>query len=263
MKEAVVFTNEREFRGWFEKNLSRFGIKKIFLSQEVCPDYVVVMEDGRCAKVEVELFAVNFRYHHHDPAKADFIVACYSKEEEVEGVSVKAVHYLWSLDPEPSETLLPSDPLNEDEAILLSNIHQSGGLSLSALSEGKLGGDQEIWIRVPPEKIASIPWGRIEDSLINVLTQSSKEWVKKYYHLLIGVGISEKGCQLLDSLMRRQLIAHRPINFLASVYDGVIINHPAWLPVEVYATPQALEHHKDDILKYLLGKQRSVKREAG
>jgi len=132
---------------------------------------------------------------------------------------------------------------------------------LSALSQGELGGDQQIWIRVPPDKIAAIPRGRIDDSVLNILTQSAKEWVKKYHHLLIGAGISEEGCRLLESLVRRQLIAHRPINFMASVYDGVIVKHPAWLPVEVYATPQAWEHHKDDILKYLFGKQRSANRE--
>jgi hypothetical protein len=261
MKEAVVFTNEREFRRWFDKNLSRFGIKEIFLSQEVCPDYVVIMEDGRPAKVEAELFAVNFRYHGHDPAKADFIVACYSKTDEVEGVPVKAVHRLWCFDPEPLDLLSPSDPLSEDEATLLSAIHQSGGISLSALSQGELGGDQQIWIRLPPEKIAAIPRTRIEESVLNILTQSAKEWVRKYHHLLIGAGISEEGCRLLESLVRRQLIAHRPINFMASVYDGIVVKHPAWFPVEVFATPQAWEHHKDDILKYLLGKQQRVKRE--
>jgi hypothetical protein len=261
MKEAVVFTNETEFRRWFEKNLSPFGIKEIFLTQEVCPDYVVVMEDGRHVKVEVELFAANFKYHGHDPAKADYIVACYSKTDEVEGVPVKAVHRLWCFDLEPLDILSPCDPLSEDEATLLSAIHQSGGISLSALSQGELGGDQQIWIRVPPDKIAAIPRRRIDDSVLNILTQSSKEWVRKYHHLLIGVGISEEGCRLLESLVRRQLIAHRPINFMASVYDGVIVEHPAWLPVEVYATPQAWEHHKEDILKYLFGKKRSAKRE--
>jgi hypothetical protein len=261
MKEAVVFTNETDFRSWFEKNLSQFGIREIFLSQEVCPDYVVVMDDGHHAKVEAELFAVNFRYHDHDPAKADFIVACYSKTDEVEGVPVRAVHRLWCLDPEPFDLLSPSDPLSEDEAALLSAIHQSGGISLSTLSEGKLGGDQEIWIRVPPEKIAAIPRGRIEDSVLSILTQSAKEWVRKYHHLLIGVGISENGCRLIESLARRQLIAHRPINFMASVYDGFIVNHPAWLPLEVYATTLAWEHHKDEILKYLFGKPRRDKGE--
>lgn len=261
MKEAVVFTTEAEFRRWFERNLSRFGIKEIFLSQEVCPDYVVVMEDGRHAKIEVELFAVNFKYHGHAPTKADYIVACYSKTDEVEGVPVRAVHRLWCFDVEPLELLPPADPLSEDEAALLSAIHQSGGISLSALSQGKLGGDQQIWVRMSPDKIAAIPRGRIEDSVLSILTQSAKEWGRKYHHLLVGAGISEEGCGLLESLMRRQLIGHRPINFMASVYDGVIVQHPAWLPVEVHATPEAWQYHRDDILKYLFGKQRNAKRE--
>lgn len=259
MEEAVVFTNEKEFRGWFEKNLSRFGIKEIFLSQEVCPDYVVIMEDGRPAKFEAELFDVNFKYHRHDPAKADFIVACYSKTDEVEGVPVKAVHRLWCFDPDPLDLIPPSDNLSEDEATLLSAIHQSGGISLSVLSQGDLGGDQQIWIRLPSENIAAIPRRRIDDSVLNILTQPAKEWLRKYHHLLIGSGLSEDCCRLLESLVRRQLIHHRPINSMAAVYDGAVVKHPAWFPVEVYATPLAWEHHKDDILKYLFGKQRISK----
>jgi hypothetical protein len=259
VKEATVFTNEAEFRSWFEKNLSRFGVKEIFLSQETCPDYVVVMEDGRYAKVEAELFAVNFRYHGHDPSKVDYIVACYSKTDEVEGVPVKAVHRLWCFDPDPLELLPPESPLTEDEASLLSAIHQSGGISLSALAEGSLRGDQQIWIRVPPEKIAAIPRGRIEDSVLNILTQPAKEWLRKYHHLLIGAGISEDGCRLLESLTRHQLIGHRPINFMAAVYDGVIVKHPAWFPVEVYDRPEARQYHWDDILKYLFGKETRTK----
>lgn len=255
MKDAAVFTSEKEFRGWFEKNLSRFGIKEIYLSQEVCPDYVVVLNDGRYAKVEAELFAVNFKYHGHDPAKVDYIVACYSKSDDVEGVPVKAVHRLWCFDPDPLELLPPDDPLSADEASLLSSIHQSGGISLSALSEGSLGGNQEIWIRVSPEKIATIPRGKIGDSVLNILTQSAKEWVRKYHHLLLGAGISEDGCRLLESLTRRQLIGHRPIDFMAAVYDGVILKHPAWFPVELYARSEAWQYHKDDILKYLFGKE--------
>jgi hypothetical protein len=164
LQEAAVFTNEADFRRWFEAHLTHFGIREIILSQEVCPVYVVVMEDGRPAKVEAELFAVSFRYHRHDPAKVDFIAACYSRSETVEGVPVKAVHRLWGFDAEPPEPILPDAPLSDGEASLLSAIHGSGGISLSALSEGNLG-DQEIRLRLAPEKIASIPRGRIPDTL--------------------------------------------------------------------------------------------------
>ena len=257
MKEAAVFTNEADFRRWFEQNLSQFGIKEIILSQEVCPDYVVIMQDGRPAKVEAELFAVNFKYHRHDPAKVDYIVACYSKTDKVEGVPVLAVHRLWCFDPEPLDCLPPEDPLDEDEAILFSAIHQTGGLSVSALSQGNLAGDQEIWVRVPPDKIAAIPRGRILDNIFNILTQPAKEWLRKYHHLMVGAGISKDGCRLLESLMRRQLIAYRPIEIIASMYDGVVVKHPAWFPVEVYATPDAWKYHKEDIVKYLFGKKQN------
>jgi hypothetical protein len=46
MREATVFTSEHEFRGWFEKNLSLFGIREIYLSQGTFPDYIVIM-DGK------------------------------------------------------------------------------------------------------------------------------------------------------------------------------------------------------------------------
>ena len=130
---------------------------------------------------------------------------------------------------------------------------------MSALSQGDLGGNQQIWIRLPPENIAAIPKRRIDDSVLNILTQPAKEWLRKYHHLLIGEGLSEDCCRLLESLVRRRLICHRPINFMAAVHDGVVVKHPAWFPVEVYATPLAWEHHKDDILKYLFGKQRISK----
>jgi len=256
VKEAVVFTSESDFRVWFEKNLDQFGIKEIILSQEVCPDYVVIMQDGKPAKIEAELFAVNFRYHRHDPAKADYIVACYSKTDEVQGVPVMAVHRLWYFDEEPTDLLPPGAPLDENEASFLSAIHQTGGLSISALSGGDLAGDQEMWIRVPPEKIAEIPRVRIIDNIFNILTQETKEWLRKYHHLLIGAGISEEGCRLLASLKRRQLIAYRPIEIIASMHDGVVVKHPAWFPMEVYATPEAWEYHKEDILKYLFGRKK-------
>ena len=130
---------------------------------------------------------------------------------------------------------------------------------MSALSDGELGGDQQIWIRLPPENIAAIPRGRIEDSVFHSSPSPPKNGLENTTIFWIGAGISEDGCRLLESLVRRQLIHHRPINFLAAAYDGVMGDHPAWFPVEVYATPLAWEHHKDDIIKYLFGKQRSAK----
>lgn len=46
MEQAVHFDTEADFREWFEQHLPEFGIRKIFIYQEVCPDYVVTMETG-------------------------------------------------------------------------------------------------------------------------------------------------------------------------------------------------------------------------
>lgn len=254
MKEAIVFTNESDFRSWFEENLDQFDIKEIVLSQEVCPDYVVLMKDGKCAKIEAELFAVNFRYHKHDPAKVDYIVSCYSKTDKIEGVPVKTANDLSCFDIESFNSIPPQDSLNEDEALMLSIIHQSGGTSILSLSEGVFKGEKQIWMRISPEKISSIPRKQIVESVFNVLTEESKKWVRKYHHLLIGSNISENGCKCIESLYKRNLISFRPISIIASMYDGVVMNHPGWLPVEVYATHEAWKYHKPEIVKYLFGK---------
>jgi hypothetical protein len=112
MREAAVFKTEAEFREWFERRLDRFGVTRIILSQEVCPDYVFEMSDGRVIRAEAELFAINFRYHGHDPRKADLIIACYSKTPEVDGVPVLAANELWSEETEPFEPLPPEGPLS-------------------------------------------------------------------------------------------------------------------------------------------------------
>ena len=104
-------------------------------------------------------------------------------------------------------------------------------------------------------KLQLYPEKKIKDSLFKILTEEAKKWVRKYHHLLIGAGISKRGCRLLESLVRHQLISHRPISQLAAIYDGVFVDHPAWFPVEVFATPLAWKYHRNDILKHLLGKQ--------
>jgi hypothetical protein len=254
VKEAAVFTCEKDFRKWFEQNLDRFGIKEIILSQEVCPDYVVIMQDGRCAKIEAELFAVNFKYHGHDPKNVDYIVACYSKTEQIEGVPVLSVHKFWCYDLEPSEPLPPEAPLSKDEARLLSAIDQSGGISICALSAGELAGDSQLYMRVSPEWTKSLPRKRIEEGLGNVLSESAKKWVRKYHHFLVGAGISEKACVLIESLVRRGLVQCRPISFISSAFDGAIVDHPAWLPIELRTTLKAWEYHEEDIMRYLCGR---------
>ena len=124
MTEAVYFHTEKEFRQWFDENYQKLGVKEIILSQEVCPDYVVKMEDGRILKIEAELFAVNFRYHRHDPSKADIILACYAKEQEVLGVPVMSINKLWLFEAEPLAHLPPEGPLSDDELELLAAVRR-------------------------------------------------------------------------------------------------------------------------------------------
>lgn len=254
MKEAVLFSTEADFRAWFERNLDKVGVRQIVLSQEVCPDYVVIMEDGKPAKMEAELFAVNFKYHGHDAAKVDYILACYSKTGEVEGVPVIAINKLWCFDAEPLPPLPADAPLSEEEARLLSAIYQSGGLSISALSSGKLAGDQQLFMRLPPGFVARFPRGRIEESVFNVISPSAKDWLKKYHHILVGAGISERACDLIESLLRRGLVEYRPIPWISSAFDGVVVDHPGWVPIELHAKPKAWECQKDAIVRHLLGK---------
>jgi hypothetical protein len=250
MDDAPIFTSEAEFREWFEKDPARYGVKRIILSQEPCPDYVVEMMDGKIAKIEAELFAVNFKYHGHDPAKVDYILACYAKEEQVAGVPVIACNNLSCYDVEPREPLPPEGPLSEIEADLLNAVGSSGGISICALSQGSFAGDQEFWLRFPPEKIAQIPRGNIGDGLLNVMSQKTKEWLKKYHHVLIAADLSIAVCRAIEQLDRRGLIRYSPMDFLSAAYDGAIIDHPAWLPTEIRVTEKARELHSEIIRRW-------------
>src|SRR5213593_1763461 len=171
MRAGVHSESEREFREWFEQNLSRFGIREIILNQEVCPDYVVKMENGDVKKVEAELFAINFKYHKHRPEKADLIVACYANETHVEGVPVIAVNKLWEYDLEPEQPP-PSDdePLSEDELLFLNIVQFHGGIELTALCQGKFAGDRNLYVRLTPDVLAKWPRGKVDDSIFNVIT---------------------------------------------------------------------------------------------
>ena len=79
--EALIpFKSGEEFRAWFERNLSRFGFKKILGKKPKPPTYVLEAEDGRVVKAAVELSAKDFLRSGRDPAAVDLIVCVFSPE---------------------------------------------------------------------------------------------------------------------------------------------------------------------------------------
>jgi hypothetical protein len=204
MREAAVFQTEAEFRAWFERNLTRFGFRRIILAQEPCPDYVLEKLDGTIVRAEAELFAVNFRYHRHDPAKVDLIIACYAKGPELDGIPVIAANELWAEEEEVLEPLSPEGELSDIEAVILSIVFGTGGIDISALAlnstEKRLAGDHNIFFRVPPETMGKLPRGKMADNLFTVVSEDARQFFKKYHHILIGSGLSTEACEALQSL---------------------------------------------------------------
>ena len=235
--KPIALQSEAEFRKWFEQNLLAFGVRKIILSQEPCPDYVLQMQDGRIVRVEAELFAVNFRYHRHDPRKVDFILAAYSHADFVEGVPVKALHRLHVWDVEPGAPIPESVPLSRDERTLLRTLRDTGGLAVTALGEGRFAGDHTLWLRFPPHRVAEFPRG-IDESILTVLLPDAKRFIKKHHHALIATGLSKSACAAIDCLLRRGLAKYRPIAFICALMDGGIVDHPGWIPMELCPTEE-------------------------
>jgi len=255
MEKAVIFYTESDFRSWFEGNMNRVGVKKIILSQEVCPDYVVEMETGEIAKIEAELFAINFKYHNHDPAKADYILACYSNEEEVLGVPVISINKLWKYEPSQPDPLPSDGQLSDEEFEMLGYISFFGSIELSQLAKDKFSGSQSIFLFFPPEYVRSAPQGKfprgkIEDSLLTSISPEAKRYIKKYHHIMVGTNFSKIACESLENLMRRELIEIKPIAFLSALYDGTYIKHDGWVPSEACLTELAKELYLKDLKKW-------------
>ena len=112
------FKSEAQFRKFFEKNLDKFGIKSIKLSQEVCPDYVCIMKDGSVKNVEAELDARHFLQHHHDESKVDLIVCAVSSVDRIHGIPVRFLDY------KPSEVVIvaSSEPKYAEETFWNKNL---------------------------------------------------------------------------------------------------------------------------------------------
>lgn len=99
-KKVREFQSEAQFRKYFEKNLDKFDVKSIKLTQNVTPDYVCILKDGSVKNVEAELDARHFLQHDHDERKVDLIVCAVSSVNKIHGIPVKSLDYV------PSEIVI-------------------------------------------------------------------------------------------------------------------------------------------------------------
>jgi len=111
------------------------------------------MNDGSVKKIEAELFAINFRYHGHDPKKVDLIVACYSKTDSLDGIPVLAVNKFWLMEQEEeAEPVIPAEaPLSEIESKIL------GVIDLLAVAQNHPPGVESRGFKIThPEKVKGL-----------------------------------------------------------------------------------------------------------
>jgi hypothetical protein len=99
-KKIHKLETEAQFRKFFERNLDRFGVAEIKLSQNITPDYVCIMKDNTVKNVEAEVDAQNFLQHDHDESKVDLIVCAVSSVDKIHGIPVIALDY------KPSEVVI-------------------------------------------------------------------------------------------------------------------------------------------------------------
>ncbi len=91
-KTMIPFENEREFASWFEKNLEKFGFKRIIEKRtRSSPDYKLESLNGEIKEVELELIGTDFTKHKHDPKSTDLIVCLFSMVNEIEGIPVLSI----------------------------------------------------------------------------------------------------------------------------------------------------------------------------
>jgi hypothetical protein len=244
--DKPIYDTEREFREWFEDNLDHFGFKRIILSQEACPDYVLETETGEILRVETELFAANFISHGHDPRQVDKIVACFSEEDHIGGIPVLAANNLREYNPRPVVTKMTSEDLSMNERRVLGIVMMSGGIELSALAQQGFAGNLFLYKRVPPELVKKLKGVRIQDSLLQAIGRDTRQFIRRFHHVLLGAGLSDELCDALKGLEMRELIALRPLDLLSALYDGILLDHEGWVPTEVYATKEAKLKYKVD-----------------
>lgn len=89
-KKNIPFKNELAFRKWFEKNYEWFGYTKIIENnlKKKTPDYIMLKEDGKKEKVELEIIDKHFIEHKHNPKEVDKIICVYGVKKEIKGVPI-------------------------------------------------------------------------------------------------------------------------------------------------------------------------------
>lgn len=90
-QSIIPFQNEWEFADWFEKNLERFGFKRIIEKKKGFPDYKLEDIEGKVKRVELELIGTDFIRHKHDPKKVDTIICVYSDRDEIAGIPTLSI----------------------------------------------------------------------------------------------------------------------------------------------------------------------------
>jgi Arc/MetJ-type ribon-helix-helix transcriptional regulator len=91
-ESSIPFKSKEDFARFFEKNIDKFGFKRIVERRYTSsPDYKVEDFDGEEKEVELELFAKDFERHKRRSAKVDCIVSLFSTVDNINGIPVISV----------------------------------------------------------------------------------------------------------------------------------------------------------------------------
>ncbi len=72
---GLLFWKEEEFEKWFRNNFALFGLKTLHKIDRIFPDVTAETYDGKILRIELELSALNFKSHKHDPKMCDLVIS--------------------------------------------------------------------------------------------------------------------------------------------------------------------------------------------
>ncbi len=130
----IPFKDLGDFSAWFEKNLGRFGCKKVLEKQKergyFC--YLVEDEQGKQKRLALQLVTRKEEVEQFKDGKIQMIVCAFSKEKSplIRSISnevFEKYHLMKSASPKETEILIPKTI----EAILKENIKGTGFSSVS------------------------------------------------------------------------------------------------------------------------------------